>query len=124
MFKAAYRSRRCLVPIDGFFEWKDIYGTGKNKQPLRYRLNVGCALCAGGIWEYRRDPQTGEDIRSFAIITCEPNAMMATIHDRMPVLLQPEDHERWISSAEDPRDLMKPSPADLITMWKIERRVG
>ena len=87
-------------------------------------LKSGAPFALAGIWEYWRDPQTGEDIRSFAIITCEPNEMMATIHDRMPVLLQPEDYERWISSAEDPSDLMKPFPADLMTMWKIGRSVG
>lgn len=60
----------------------------------------------------------------FAVATCEPNELMATIHDRMPVLLHPEDYERWISSDEDPRDLMKPFPSDLMTMWKIGRDVG
>ncbi len=124
LFKAAYRSRRCLVPIDGFFEWKDIYGTGRNKQPYAIALKSGAPFALAGIWEYWRDPQTGEDIRSFAIITCEPNEMMATLHDRMPVLLHPEDYERWISSAEDPRDLMKPFPAELMSMWKIGRNVG
>jgi putative SOS response-associated peptidase YedK len=62
--------------------------------------------------------------QQFALITCEPNEMIAAIHDRMPVLLHPEDYEWWISSAEDPRDLMKPFPADLITMWMIGRNVG
>lgn len=124
LFKAAYRLRRCLVPIDGFFEWKDIYGTGKNKQPYAIALKSGAPFALAGIWEYWRDPQTGEDIRSFPIITCEPNAMMATLHDRMPVLLQPEDYERWISSAEDPGDLMKPFPAELMTTWKIGRNAG
>jgi putative SOS response-associated peptidase YedK len=124
LFKAAYRSRRCLVPIDGFFEWKDIYGNGKNKQPYAIALKSGAPFALAGIWEYWRDPQTGEDIRSFAIITCEPNEMMAVIHDRMPVLLQSEDYQRWISSAEDPHDLLKPFPAGQMAMWKIGRNVG
>ena len=58
LFKAAYRSRRCLVPIDGFFEWKDIYGTGKNKQPYAIALKSGAPFALAGIWEYWRDPQT------------------------------------------------------------------
>ena len=57
IFKAAYRSRRCLVPIDGFFEWKDIHGTGKNKQPYAIALKSGTPFALAGIWETWRDPE-------------------------------------------------------------------
>lgn len=124
MFKAAYRSRRCLVPIDGFFEWKDIYGTGKNKQPYAIAMKSGAPFALAGIWETWRDPKTDVDIRTFAIVTCEPNEMMAEIHDRMPVVLHEDDYRRWISDAENPADLMKPFPAGLMKMWPIGRGVG
>ena len=70
-----------------------------------------------------REPKTGEDIKTFAVLTCEPNEMMATIHDRMPVVLHSSDYRRWLMDP-DPSDLMKPFPADLMTMWRIDRKVG
>ncbi|MBY2944213.1 MULTISPECIES: SOS response-associated peptidase [Rhizobium] len=123
LFRSAYRSRRCLVPINGFFEWKDIFGTGKNKQPYAIAMADGSPFALAGIWEIWRSPE-GVDVRNFAIVTCEPNAMMAQIHDRMPVVLHREDYERWLSPEPDPTDLMKPFPAELMTMWPIGRNVG
>lgn len=123
MFRNAYRSRRCLVPINGFFEWKDIYGTGKNKQPYAIAIADGSPFCLAGIWEARRN-EDGIEERNFCIVTCEPNEMMATIHDRMPVVLHRDDYERWLSSDTDPSDLLKPFPAELMKMWKIGRNVG
>lgn len=124
LFKHAYRSRRCLIPIDGFFEWKDIYGTGKNKQPYAIAMKSGEPFALAGLWDTWRDPKTDEDIRTFCVITCPPNEMMATIHDRMPVVLHRTDYERWLSPEPDPSDLMKPFPAELMTMWPIHRKVG
>lgn len=124
MFKEAYRSRRCLIPIDGFFEWKDIYGTGKNKQPYAIAMKSGAPFTLAGIWETWRNPVTGEDIRSFCVITCPANEMVAIIHDRMPVILHRQNYERWLSPEPDPSDLMKPFPAELMTMWPIDRKVG
>src|SRR5262249_25510151 len=112
MFKHAYRSKRCLVPINGFFEWKDIYGTVKNKQPYSLAMKPRGQFGLAGIWSSRRDPETGLDLKTFAIVTCAPNEMMAAIHDRMPVILLPEDYERWLSPEPDPYDLMKPFPAE------------
>lgn len=124
MFRNAYKARRCLVPINGFFEWKDIHGTGKNKQPYAIAMKDGSPFVLAGIWETWKDPDTGIEIRNFAIVTCPPNEMMATIHDRMPVILHRKDYERWLSAEPDPDDLMKPFPADLMTMWPIGRDVG
>lgn len=123
MFRSAYRSRRCLVPINGFFEWKDIFGTGRKKQPYAIAMADGSPFALAGIWERWKDP-AGVEIRNFAIITCAPNSMMATIHDRMPVVLHREDYERWLSAEPDPHDLMKPFPAELMTMWPIGPNVG
>jgi putative SOS response-associated peptidase YedK len=123
MFKAAYRLRRCLVPIDGFFEWKDIFGTGKNKQPYAVAMRLGAPFALAGIREIFRD-QAGIENRTFAIITCPANEMMAAIHDRMPVVLHPEDYHRWLSAEPDPHELMKPFPSELMTMWPIDRKVG
>jgi putative SOS response-associated peptidase YedK len=124
LFKSAYRSRRCLVPINGYFEWKDIYGTGKNKQPYAIAMADDSPFALAGIWDTWRDPATGADIRNFAVVTCPPNEMMADIHDRMPVVLHRDDYERWLSLELDPDDLMKPYPAEQMKMWPIDRKVG
>jgi putative SOS response-associated peptidase YedK len=124
MFKAAYNSRRCLVPINGFFEWKDIYSTGKNKQPYAIAMKSGEPFALAGIWSSRRNLDTGLEEKTFAIVTCAPNEKMAQIHDRMPVILHPEDYERWLSPEPDPYDLMRPFPSELMTMWPIAKNVG
>lgn len=124
MFRSAYKSRRCLVPIHGFFEWKDIHGTGRNKQPYAIAMASGEPFCLAGIWESRKQADTGLEERTFAVVTCEPNEKMAAIHDRMPVILHPADYDRWLGIEPDPNDLMKPFPADLMTMWKIGSKVG
>jgi putative SOS response-associated peptidase YedK len=66
----------------------------------------------------------GVELRTFCVITCPANDLVADIHDRMPVILAPEDYARWISGVPDPRDLMKPFPSDLMTMWPISTRVN
>jgi putative SOS response-associated peptidase YedK len=124
MFRRAYQSRRALMPIDGFFEWKDILGTGKNKQPYALAMKSGEPFALAAIWERWRDPAPGEDIKTFCILTCPPNALVANIHDRMPVILHPADYRRWLGADLDPRDLLKPFPADLMTMWPISSKVG
>ena len=74
------------LPIDGFFEWKDIYSTGKDKQPYAIAMKSGEPFALAAIWEMWRDPKTEERIRTFCVLTCEPNEMMATIHNRMLVI--------------------------------------
>ncbi|SMH42596.1 SOS response-associated peptidase [Mesorhizobium australicum] len=123
LFRAAYQARRALMPIDGFFEWKDILGTGKNKQPYAIAMRSGEPFALAALWEEWMHPETGEVIRTFTVITCPPNEMVAEIHDRMPVIIAPADYHRWMFG-EDPADLMRPFPAELMTMWKIGRAVG
>jgi putative SOS response-associated peptidase YedK len=77
----------------------------------------------GGIWENWRDP-AGEWIRTFAIITTDANLLVADIHDRMPLVLAPEDHSRWLGDDPDPADLMRPFPSELMRMWPISTRVN
>lgn len=67
---------------------------------------------------------TGEWIRTYAIITTEPNALCATVHDRMPVILDPDDYSRWLGSEADPRDLLRPYPAEKMQAWPVSTRVN
>ncbi|MFC5760353.1 SOS response-associated peptidase [Rhizobium sp. GCM10022189] len=118
-FRAAYRSRRCLVPIDGYFEWKGLDPAGKNKLPYAIAMKSREPFALAGIWEMWRNPETDERIRTFAIVTCEANAMMAEIHDRMPVILHRKDYDRWLSDEPDPADLMVPYPSEEMVMWPV-----
>jgi putative SOS response-associated peptidase YedK len=123
MFKAAYAKRRCLLPIDGFFEWKAIKGS-KTKQPYALAMKDRSPFAVAGIWENWTRPDTGEALRTFAVITCEANELVGQIHDRMPVIIAPTDYDRWLGQETDPRDLMKPFPAELMTMWPVSTRVN
>ena len=123
MFKSAYRARRALMPIDEFFEWKATKGE-KIKQPYAIAMKDGSPFAVAAIWEKWRNRETGDEVKTFAVVTCPANELMATIHDRMPVIIAEADWSRWLSDEPDPRDLLKPYPADLMTMWPISTRVN
>ena len=123
-FRDAYRDRRCLVPIDNFFEWKD-FKPGVSKQPYAVGMKSREPFALAGISENWRRHGTEEWVRTFAIITTNSNALVSAIHDRMPVIISPEDYTRWLSSLDpDPRDLLVPHPAEPMIMWPISTRVN
>ena len=70
------------------------------------------------------DPDTGEWVRTFAVLTTDANELVADIHDRMPVILRPEDYDRWLGIEPDPRDLLRPFPAEALRMWPISTRLN
>ncbi len=120
MFKAAFAHRRCLVPVSGFYEWKKEGGT---KQPYLIRLLNDPIFCLAGLWETHR----GEDGRvtsSYAILTTRANALVAKIHDRMPVIIRPRDFDRWLLDAQPPQDLFEPFPAEEMESIPISRRIN
>jgi putative SOS response-associated peptidase YedK len=124
MFRAAYARRRCLVPVDSFFEWTKVKGRGP-KQPYAVAMKSGAPFALAGLWESWRHPGTGEVLRTFCIITTAANAMIEAIHDRMPVILPPHTWDRWLSTVEpDPRDLLVPHPSELMAMWPVSVRVN
>jgi putative SOS response-associated peptidase YedK len=122
-FRDAYRRRRCIVPVDGFFEWKAIKGQ-KAKQPYAIAMKDGAPFGIGGIWENWREPQSREWIRTFAIITTPANELVAEVHDRMPLILPPDQYARWLGEESDPRDLLWPFPAGQMRMWPVSTRVN
>jgi putative SOS response-associated peptidase YedK len=91
-FREAFRQRRCLVPVDNFYEWKKVEG---GKQPYAIALKSRGLMALVGLWETWRSP-AGERIRSFAIVTTEPNELCAALHNRMPVVLAPETWPTWL----------------------------
>jgi putative SOS response-associated peptidase YedK len=122
-FRDAYRRRRCILPVDGFFEWKANKGQ-KAKQPYAVAMKDGYPFGLGGVWENWKDPASSEWIRSFAIITTDANELVAEIHDRMPLILAPADYVRWLSDEPHPHDLLRPYPAAPMRMWPISTRVN
>jgi putative SOS response-associated peptidase YedK len=123
-FRDAYKRHRCLLPIDNFFEWRAIKGA-KVKQPYAIGMKSGEPFALAAIYENWQRPETEEWVRTFAVITCPANELMAGIHDRMPVIIPSDAYDRWLANIEpDPRDLLVPYPSDPMTMWSISTRVN
>ena len=122
MFRDAYARRRCIVPVDGFFEWQTIKGAAK--QPYAIAMKDGSPFGLAGIWENWLNPNTGEWDRTFAIITVPSNHLVDQIHDRMPAILRPTTYERWLGPEPDPPDLLISYPSEPMTMWPISTRVN
>ncbi len=105
-YKSAFQKRRCLVPADGFYEWAKRPGV-KAKQPFFVHHPDGEPYAFAGLWEVWRGPDgEGEPLRSCTIITTSPNEVMATVHDRMPVILPPEAWDTWLDRENDDLDLL------------------
>jgi putative SOS response-associated peptidase YedK len=120
-FHDAYRRRRCLVPADGFFEWRK---DGKLRQPLLVRRRDRAPFAMAGLFERWRQPD-GETLRSCTIVTCKPNELVAEVHDRMPVILDPDDHAAWLDpEAVDGRTLLQPCPAEWLEALEVSRRLN
>ena len=104
LFRGAFLRRRCLVPVDGFYEWRR---EGGKRHPMRIHDPAGRPLALAGLWTGRQDPETGEWRRTFTIITTRPTAFMAAIHDRMPVVVPPEAWGTWLDRApQEPGELL------------------
>jgi putative SOS response-associated peptidase YedK len=120
-FRDAFRRRRCLIPADGFYEWQT---QGKLKQPYFISLASGETMAMAGVWESWRAP-SGEILRTCCVLTVAPNATMQPIHDRMPVIIAPEDWARWLSAAADSvMPLMRPFDVEPMQAWPVDRRVS
>jgi putative SOS response-associated peptidase YedK len=92
-FRSAYRERRCLIPANNYFEWKR---EGRTKQPYTFQQIDREPFSFGGIWETWVDESTGVAIKSCSIITTETNSLVAPIHNRMPVIIQPQHYAEWL----------------------------
>lgn len=119
-FRDAFRRNRCLIPMSGYYEWQN---TPSGKQPWYYTALDGSALTAAGIWDSWRNAETGQPLLSCTMIVTEPNPIAAEIHDRMPVLLTPEQFEPWLSGKVGV-EYLKPAADDLLQKWPVSRRVN
>lgn len=120
LFRDAFRKRRCLVPVDGFYEW---LRDGKRRTPMRIHEASDGILALAGLWAGRKDDETGEWVRTFTIVTTRPNELMAGIHDRMPVVVPPDAWEQWLDpTPRDPGELhalLEPSDAIPLAAYAV-----
>lgn len=123
-FRQAYKYRRCVVPVSGFYEWRH---EGKAKLPHYIRIRDGLPMLFAGLWESWKAPE-GELVETFTILTTAANKLLETIHERMPVILHPAECGRWLDrSVTNPSvlaSLFQPYPADLLEMWQVSPMVN
>lgn len=123
MFRDSFRKRRCLIPADGFYEWRN---TPEGKKPMFFRLRGGGLMALAGIWDCWKGPT--DRLFTCAILTTSANTLVAQVHDRMPVILPTADHDRWLDPAEsDPSrllPLLRPYPADEMEVLDADPRVN
>ena len=126
-FRNAWKSRRGLVLADGFYEWRVVPGA-KRKQPYFITMQGDAPFAFGALWEaWKPRDGDGDWTISCSLITTEPNPLMAGIHDRMPVIIGPEDYARWLGESADrtpPADLLRPYPADPMRAHPVSTRVN
>jgi hypothetical protein len=116
--REAFAKRRCLIPADGFYEWRK---TARPKLPFAIAMKDGRPFTFAGLWEGWKDPESEEWLRTCTIITGEPNELVAQIHPRMPVILPEQHHAAWLGETDDGnlKELLVPYPADQMRMWEI-----
>jgi len=117
-FRDSFRLRRCLIPADGFYEWRE---TDAGKQPVWLSRPDSEPFAFAGIWA-ALEGDDGHSVHSCAIVTCEPNELVRPIHDRMPVILAPEAERDWISPELEPpalASLLRPAEEGLLTVQEV-----
>jgi putative SOS response-associated peptidase YedK len=129
IWRSPFKKRRCLVPADGFYEWKKI--DARTKQPFAFRLSDASPLAFAGLWEHWKAPEGSPfgalEWDTFSILTTDPNRLTATVHNRMPVILKPSEYDRWLDTTDPehpPIDLLRPYDADLMMAHPVDPRVG
>lgn len=119
-FRTLFRSRRCLIPADGFYEWQKT--TGRSKQPYFISLREERPFAFAGLWDRWEDPESSV-VESCTILTTDTNDLLRDLHDRMPVILNPEDYDRWLASETDDPEclsaLLAPYPSERMQLWPV-----
>jgi putative SOS response-associated peptidase YedK len=123
-FREAFARRRCLVPFDSFYEWQK---RGRERQPYAVALADRRLMAMAGLWDRWRSPE-GEIVRSFTIVTTTANPLLAPLHERMPVILDPDAWPRWLgevaADSEQLKALLRPYAAERMAIWPVDKRVG
>ena len=123
-YREPFKHRRCLIAADGFYEWKK---EGKTKQPFSFGMKDDSIFAMAAIWERWKDPK-GEVLETCSILTTSPNALLEDVHDRMPVIVRPEDYDLWLDPGlkkpEALMDIFKPFDAKLMRRYAVSTRVN
>jgi putative SOS response-associated peptidase YedK len=123
-FRDPFKSRRCLIPADGFYEWQR---TGKLKQPYCFEVTDGELFAFAGLWDRWKDP-SGNWVKSCSILTTTPNAVASLVHDRMPVILDRSDYDLWLDTGmrgvSVVSELLKPYAARLMRCYPVSTRIN
>jgi len=123
-FRQAFKKRRCIIPADGFYEWQRTAG---RKQPFFFRMKDESPFGFAGLWE-RWEGSGSQAINSCAILTTEANEVLQPVHDRMPIILHPNDYELWLEGGEREqallRELLRPYPADEMTGYPVSTLIN
>jgi putative SOS response-associated peptidase YedK len=123
-FRDPFKYRRCLIPADAFYEWKRI---GTSKQPFCFEVNGGELFAFAGLWDGWKNPEA-QWVKTCSILTTTPNAVTATVHDRMPVILQQDNYDLWLdpgmNDAQVVSELLKPYDAKSMRSYPISTRIN
>jgi putative SOS response-associated peptidase YedK len=123
-FRDPLKSRRCLIPADGFYEWQR---TSTSKQPFCFEVGDGGLFAFAGLWERWRDP-SGQWVKSCSILTTTPNAVTSAVHDRMPVILGKDDYDLWLDPGMQNvaaiSELLKPCEPQFMRCYAVSSRVN
>jgi putative SOS response-associated peptidase YedK len=126
LWQDSFLKRRCLIPVDSFVEWRK---EGKTRLPFCFAMKDDELFALGGVWRHWRSPHKREEMDTFAIITVEPNELIAekTGHDRMPLIVKRADWQRWLepgSTDQPPVDLLRPFGADQMKSWQVDPKIN
>lgn len=124
-FKNLISRKRCLIPAEGFYEWKKI--SSKEKQPYNIRLKSGIPFCFAGVWDQWTDKASGEIISTYSVITTQANEIVKEVHDRMPVILDRKQYAAWLNNdtpLEDIIAMLKPLDAEKMEKYVVDKSVG
>jgi putative SOS response-associated peptidase YedK len=123
-FRDPIRYRRCLIPADGFYEWKK---NGASKQPFCFQVNDGELFAFAGLWDGWKNAAS-QWVKTCSILTTTPNAVTATVHDRMPVILSPDDYDVWLdpgmTDVQVISEMLKPYDAKSMWCYPVSSRVN
>ena len=123
-FRDSILTKRCLIPADGFYEWRKM---GSVKQPYCFEVGGGEVFAFAGLWDQWRSPE-GQIIESCTILTTSPNSLVADMHDRMPVIVPPYKYDQWldpdVTDFEAIRDILKPCDANLMGRYPVSRKLN
>jgi putative SOS response-associated peptidase YedK len=131
VFRTSFQRHRCIVPADAFYEWRrhrdPLTGRVLRSEPFAVRRIDGEPLALAGLWATWRDPETAARLYTVSILTGAPNDLVARVHDRMPIILEPDDWDAWLAeetAALELRGLLRPLPEQAMTLYPVSPAVN